>query len=322
MSSTASASRPGTDAVLLALRACGVRSGDHVVTVSHTAVATVSAIELAGAAPILVDVDPTTYNVDVGHLATVLRGPEGKSVKAIVAVHLYGQPADIEEVCRLGRDRGVPVIEDCAQAHGAGVGGRFVGTFGDIGAFSFYPTKNLGALGDGGAVVTDSPDLDRQLRLLRQYGWSQRYISDVSGTNSRLDELQAAILRVKLRYLERDNDRRRAIAGRYARLLGHSGVTLPIESTGTRHVYHQYVIAVDGRDDLRAALKRDGIETSILYPVPVHLQPAYRKRIAHGPMEQTERLASRILSLPMFPELTDADVDRIASAVGVWAGRQ
>jgi dTDP-4-amino-4,6-dideoxygalactose transaminase len=312
----------GTDAVLLALRACGVGPGDHVVTVSHTAVATVAAVELAGAAPVLVDVDPTTYTIDVGHLATVLFGAAGQSVKAIVVVHLYGQPADIDEVCRLGRERGVPVIEDCAQAHGASVGERRVGTFGAAGAFSFYPTKNLGALGDGGAVVTDDPDVAHRLRLLRQYGWSRRYISDVCGTNSRLDELQAAILRVKLRYLERDNERRRSIADRYGRLLAASGVTLPSEAAGTRHVYHQYVIETDGRDELRRVLKGEGIETSILYPVPVHLQPAYRDRVAHGPMDQTVRLASRILSLPMFAELPDEDTDTIAAAVFAWAGRR
>ena len=231
----------GTDALHLALRACGIGPGDRVFTVSHTAVATVAAIELAGATPVLVDIDPATFTMDPNRLEEAVRRDEGgnsSNVKrhssivtrhsAIIPVHLYGHPADMAAILEIARRYDLWVIEDCAQAHGATIDGQKTGTFGDIAAFSFYPTKNLGALGDGGAVVTSDPALAEQTRLLREYGWRERYVSAIPGLNSRLDELQAAILRVKLRYLDAENARRRALAAEYDRLLADSSVRTPI----------------------------------------------------------------------------------------------
>jgi dTDP-4-amino-4,6-dideoxygalactose transaminase len=305
----------GTDALTLSLKACGVGPGDSVLTVSHTAVATVAAIELAGAVPVFVDVDPENFGMSPEKLEEAISKSQGKRLKAVVPVHLYGHPADIEAITALANRFGLYVIEDCAQSHGAEWRNRKTGTWGNIGAFSFYPTKNLGALGDGGCIVTNDPFLAEQVGLLREYGWKERYISSLPGANSRLDEIQAAILRVKLKYLNRDNDRRRRIANRYGQGLGESGLLLPKESPAARHVYHQYVIRAADRDGLRNYLKDRSIGVAVHYPAPVHQQPAYRHLTSGPPLAQTEAIGREILSLPIYPELSEHEVVRVIDAI-------
>ena len=307
----------GTDAVHLALRACGVSPGDGVLTVSHTAVATVSAIDWIGARAILVDISPRTYTLDPKKAEDTLRHQPAGRIKAIVAVHIYGHPADMGTLSEIAARHGVALIEDCAQAHGAMVGEKTVGSIGDCGAFSFYPTKNLGALGDAGAVVTSQAAVAEQLRLLRQYGWHERYISIEAGYNSRLDELQAAILDCKLAWLDSDNNRRRKIARRYTEGLAGLPLETPVEAPDCRHVYHQYVIRLKDRDNLRRHLETQGIGTAILYPMPVHKQPGYsgRVEIGEGGMAVTERIAQEILCLPIYPELSDSAVSSIIDAI-------
>ena len=302
----------GTDALVLALRGGGVSPGDGVLTVSHSAVANVAAIELAGALPILVDIDPVSYTIDCEKLACAVCKDWGVPLKAIIAVHLYGHPADMPRIMQIAGEHGLLVIEDCAQAHGATLGAVKTGGWGHIAAFSFYPTKNLSALGDGGAVTTNDSAFAARLRSLREYGWRERYVSHEPGLNSRLDELQAAILRVKLQHLDRENTRRRQIAADYQRLLAQTGLILPICAADAIHVYHQYVVRSSGRDQLRACLREHGVDTLIHYPLPVHLQPAYRNRIRHGGLDQTEAVSEHILSLPMFPELSSEQVARVA----------
>lgn len=310
----------GTDAVELALRAAGIGPGDRVVTVSHTAVATVAAIERIGARPCLADVSPESYTLDPAALRVALEG-SARGARAVVPVHLYGHPADMEAILGTARDFNLAVVEDCAQAHGAADRGRRVGSIGHLAAFSFYPTKNLGAMGDGGAVATRDPALADRLRLLRQYGWRERYISEIPGGNSRLDEVQAAILRVKLAHLDAGNARRREIAGRYDAGLGGLPLKRPAVAARCEHVFHQYTIEVGDRDRLQQILRDQGIGTAVLYPVPIHLQPAYRGRLPGADrLPCTEAAAGRILSLPIYPELQDEQVDficdRIRRAVG------
>lgn len=302
----------GTAALHLALRALGLGPGAEVLAPTHTAVATVAAIEMAGAEPVLLDVDEETFTLRPDQVDAAI----GPKTRAVIAVHLYGHPAPMPDILEIARRRGLAVIEDCAQAHGAALEGRKVGTWGDAAAFSFYPTKNLGAFGDGGAVVTGRRDVFEKLQLLRQYGWRQRYISEIPGFNSRLDELQAGLLRIKLRHLEADNARRRALAQIYnERLAGH-GIRTPVERPGAFHVYHQYTIRTGRRDELRKLLQEHGIATAILYPVPVHLQLAYRGRVRTvGNLAVAEQLAGDILCLPMFPELREEDVRRVVEAV-------
>ncbi len=308
----------GTDALQLALRALGVGPGDAVLTVSHTAVATVAAIELVGATPVLVDIEASSYTMSPSSLQATLDalGNEFR-FKSVVPVHLYGQPADMAAIGQIAASRNLLVLEDCAQAHGAELQGRKAGTWGDVAAFSFYPTKNLGAFGDGGAVITADAAIAERLRALREYGWHERYISDEPGLNSRLDELQAAILRVKLRYLDSDNQRRRQIAAEYDRALAGTSLVLPSPPGSSLHVYHQYVIRSARRDALRAFLTGRGIPTAVHYPLPVHLQPAYRDRIrlAPGGLPVTEAVCAEIVSLPMHPYLSDADVATICDAL-------
>ena len=301
----------GTEALHLALRACGVGPGDEVITVSHTAVATVAAIELAGAEPRLVDIDPQTCTLDPRQLERAITS----RTRAVVPVHLYGAPADLDPIFDIAYRHGLKVIEDCAQAHGATYRGRRVGAWGDVAAFSFYPTKNLGAIGDGGLVATGDARLAERARLLREYGWSERYVSAIAGWNSRLDELQAAILRVKLRFLDADNARRLELAAIYDELLP-PGVRKPAAPDGGEHVYHLYVIRHPRRDRLAAHLRDKDIGTGIHYPVPIHLQPAYRGRLGDaGSLPETERAAREILSLPMYPELADDQARQVAEAI-------
>ena len=307
----------GTDALVLILRAMGIGPGDSVVTVSHTAVATVSAIDSVGAHPVLVDVGEDDFTLSPDHLERTLETWSGPPVRAVIPVHLYGHPADLDRILDIAGRHGVPVIEDCAQAHGAQYGGRTVGAFGVAAAFSFYPTKNLGALGDGGAVVTSDEGLAEACRLLKQYGWRERYVSEAPGLNSRLDEMQAAVLSVKLGHLDADNDRRRAIADAYRSLGSDGRIVHPSERTGVRHVYHQYTVRSEARDSLAEHLRHRGIGTAVLYPVPVHLQPAYAGRVSVGPggLPVTERLPASILCLPVWPELSDGERDRVIEAL-------
>lgn len=312
----------GTAALYLALRACEIGPGDTVITVSHTAVATVAAIELCGASPLFVDIEPDTFTISVDRLKEAVAKHEG-SIKAVIPVHLYGHPARMTEILKVASDHGLRVIEDCAQAHGATWDGRLTGTFGDIAAFSFYPTKNLGALGDGGAVATNNEKLSERVRALREYGWEQRFTSKVAGVNSRLDELQAAILRVKLRHLDEDNQRRAGIAERYsAALADHDLITAPPTSPDVTHAFHQYVIRTKARDALQNFLGERGVATAIHYPMPVHQQPAYAGRIkACGSLQETEAVVSEILSLPMFPELQEHQLKTVVDQIGAWQSR-
>jgi len=311
----------GTDALHLALRAGGIGPGDFVVTVSNTAVATVSAIESAGATPVLIDIDADSFTMDPARLEETLQRLPPNRAKAIVPVHLYGHPAKLPELEPIARAHGLKIIEDCAQSHGAMIGRNKTGTFGDLATFSFYPTKNLSAIGDGGMVVTNNPELAEEVRLLREYGWRERYISSTWGTNSRLDELQAAILRVKLKYLDQANQRRQAIAATYNGALNQTSLRLPRVAAGLTHVYHQYVIQSPKRDALKRHLAENGIGTLIHYPVPIHQQPAYAERLAdNGPLEITEATTAEILSLPIFPELTDAQVENVCETILNWAG--
>jgi dTDP-4-amino-4,6-dideoxygalactose transaminase len=300
----------GTEALHVALAACGVGQGDEVVTVSHTAVATVAAIELCGARPVFVDIRPDTFTMD----ATKLEAALGPRTKAIVPVHLYGHPADIVDIVAIAQRRGLRVVEDCAQAHGASVAGRKVGSFGDVGCFSFYPTKNLGAVGDGGAVTTGDPELAKRMRLLREYGWSERYVSSLPGWNTRLDELQAAVLRVKLRHLEGDNAARRRLAARYTEQLSGLPLAVPVTAPAAIHVHHLYVVRSAKRDRMASFLNEKRIGALVHYPVPVHMQPAYRDRAAVE-LPHTERAAAEVLSLPMYPELAENEVDFVAGEV-------
>ena len=305
----------GTDALVLALKGLGIGPGDQVATVAHTAVATVVAVEQTGARPVLIDIDPLTYTMDPAALdAAFAAYPD---IKAVVPVHLYGQPADLPAILAIARRHGAKLIEDCAQAHGAKLDGRTLGTWGDVACFSLYPTKNLGALGDGGIIATGDQGLATDLKALRQYVWREHYVSDLVGMNSRLDELQAAILRVKLTALDRWNARRRAIALAYDAGLAGIGLGLPVARAGAEHVYHQYAVRSADRDGLKARLRERGVASNIHYPVPVHRQSAYRDRLLVGPagLGQTEQAAAEVLSLPMYPQLGDAAVAEVISAV-------
>ena len=304
----------GTDAIHLALRALDIGPGDEVITVSHTAVATVAAIVMAGATPVLADVDARTRTINPV-AAEALITPR---TKAIVAVHLYGHPADLGALIALCEERGLALIEDCAQCHGAEWKGRKTGSFGQVSTFSFYPTKNLGAIGDAGLVATNDPAIAEKLRLLRQYGWEKPQYSILQGWNSRMDPLQAAILSVKLKHLDAHTARRRDLAHAYHRELSGLSLVLPLEQPECTHVYHLYVIELRDettRDALRAHLAAHGILAGIHYPFGVHEQPAYTPWIRTGSMAVTERLARTVLSLPLYPELTDAEQHRVCAAV-------
>ena len=308
----------GTDALQLAIRALGVSSGDEVITVSHTFFATVEAILYASARPILVDVDPKTMLMDPEAVAAAIT----PRTKAIIPVHLYGRTVDLKPLRQIAGDRNIAIIEDAAQAHGALLDdGNKAGSGGHVGAYSFYCSKNLGAYGEAGSIVTNDDKLADDFRALREHGQSTRYYHPVVGYNARLDEIQAAILRIKLRKLDQWNARRRAIARQYNTLLQDSGVITPEFPAGDRHVFYAYAIRVPNgkRDALRAYLGERAIGTQIHYPVPIHLQEAaqflgYRK----GDLPVTERVADEVLSLPMYAELTDAMVDRVASEVSAF----
>ena len=307
----------GTDALMIALRGLGVNAGDEVITVSHSAVATVAAIEMAGAVPVFADIEPNTRCIDPNKIENLI----SPKTKVIIPVHIYGQPARIKEIIALAHNNGIEVLEDCAQAHGAKVDGKKVGSFGDAAAFSFSPTKNLGAIGDGGAVVTNSPDVFENILALRQYGWHRRYISDFPGVNSRLDELQAAFLRIKLRELDKDNARRNEIASRYTSVIEKLKIKAPISVSNNYHAYHLYVIESENRNELAKFLEKNNVGSALHYPSPIHKQPAYLGRIkGHNDLKETEILYKKILTIPMFPELTDGEVDMVCDVLVKWNG--
>jgi dTDP-4-amino-4,6-dideoxygalactose transaminase len=307
----------GTSALHLALLAAGIGAGDEVITVPFTFIATASAIDYTGARPVFVDIDPRTYTMDPNAIEAAIT----PRTKAIVPVHLYGQAADMDPILEIARRHGLVVIEDACQAHGADYKGRRVGSLGDLGCFSFYPGKNLGAYGEGGMVVTDRPDYARTIRMLRDWGAEKKYHHVLKGYNFRLEGMAGAVLRVKLRHLEAWTEARRAAAARYDALLGAAGIATPAASSVNRHVYHLYVIRTDRRQALQEGLAACGIQTGIHYPTPVHLLPAFAE-LGHrvGDFPHAERAANEVLSLPMFPELTAAQTAEVAQAVIALGG--
>lgn len=302
----------GTAAIQVALTACGIGAGDEVIVPANTFFATAEAVSTAGATPVLVDADPISYNIDVAGIEAAIT----ERTRAIIPVHLYGQAADLDPILEISARRSLIVIEDAAQAHGSEYNGRSVGSFARAGCFSFYPGKNLGAYGEGGAIVTDDPEVARHARLLRDHGSESKYHHEIIGYNFRLEGIQGAVLNVKLRHLDKWNELRREHAARYNELLADSGLTLPREMSYARHVYHLYVIQSDARDALQKALRDNGVQTGIHYPIPIHLQPAYAS-LKHkaGDFPEAERQAGRVLSLPMFPELTEKQISLVTDAV-------
>ena len=303
----------GTDSIILGLKALGITRGDEVVTPSHTAVATVAAIVASGATPVFADIDPISYTLDPNNVRNVIT----EKTKAIIAVHLYGHPCDMDLLTQIANENGLFLIEDCAQAHGAKWRNKMVGTFGVLACFSFYPTKNLGAIGDGGAVVTSNPEIANSLRRLRQYGWDSDKQAQTQSTVSRLDEIQASILRVKLDKLDIANERRREIAASYSLLLKSSDLLLPSVNGNANHVFHLYVVQLGERDKMIRHLNKLGIYPGIHYSNPVHLQNAYMNIgiSQSNKLTTTERIKGRILSLPMYPELSEKEVERVCEGI-------
>jgi dTDP-4-amino-4,6-dideoxygalactose transaminase len=302
----------GTSALHIILRAMGIGPGDEVITVSHTFIATAEAILLSGAKPVFVDIDPHTYLMDVSQVEAKIT----PQTKAILPVHLYGQIADMDAISKLASKHHLRVIEDACQAHGAEYKGRKAGSLGDAAAFSFYYSKNLGAYGEGGFITTRNADLYRCIHMIRDHGSERRYYHDLVGMNSRLDEIQAVVLRAKLHHLNDWNQQRRSHADLYNKLLQGMPVITPIENLGNKHIYHLYVIRAPRRDELQAWLKERGIFTGIHYPIPTHLQPAMQS-LGYKPTDfpVTEKIVSEILSLPMFAELTDEEISSIGEAI-------
>jgi dTDP-4-amino-4,6-dideoxygalactose transaminase len=303
----------GTDALVIALRALGVGPGDEVIAPSFTFFATTEAVDAVGARPVFADVDETSFNIDPAAVEALVT----PSTKAIIPVHLFGCPADMDALGRIAGANGIALIEDAAQAYGGAIGERRVGTFGRLTAYSFFPTKNLGCYGDGGMIVTDDEALAAQCRMLRAHGGKQKYANEILGYNSRLDELQAAILRVKLPHVDAWNDRRRAVAARYFDAFrAMDGITPPEDPADRRHVFHQYTVRIAGgrRDAVRESLAAAGIGSMVYYPTPVHRLPVYAGR-THPALPVTEMLAEEVLSLPIFPHLTEDRQDLVIDAV-------
>ncbi|MEH2153420.1 DegT/DnrJ/EryC1/StrS family aminotransferase [Nostoc sp.] len=302
----------GTSALHLALLAAGIGAGDEVITVPFTFVATTAAICYTGATPVFVDIDPVSYTIDVTQIEKAIT----ERTKAILPVHLYGQPADMEPILDIARRHGLVVIEDAAQAHGAEYKGQRVGSIGDIGCFSFYPGKNLGAYGEGGMAVTNNPESAHTMGMLRDWGQERRYHHVLKGYNYRMDGIQGAILRVKLRYIEAWTEARRKHAAHYDQLLAESGVTIPAVMPYSRHVYHVYAVRSPGRDALQQSLQEQEIQTGIHYPIPVHLQPAYADLgYKSGDFPHSEAASREVLSLPMYAELGTESQTQVAKAV-------
>lgn len=306
----------GLDALALALRAAGVGPGHEVIVPANTFIATALAVTSSGAVPVLVDCDPKSLLMDL----EACRKAVTPRTKAIIPVHLYGHPLDLGPVRGLCAERGIRIIEDACQAHGARIGSVSCGAMGDAGCFSFYPSKNLGAFGDGGIITTNDDKLKDQLMLLRSYGSVVKYRHEIAGWNTRLDSVQAAVLRVKLPYLDGWNDRRRQLAARYQKALeGARGIELPVELAGARHVHHLYVVRCDRRDALKAHLESRGIGTGIHYPIPIHRQPAYAQLAQGARLSVSDAQCGRLLSLPMFPEMKEEEADAVCDAVREFA---
>ncbi len=302
----------GTDALLLALRACDIGAGDEVITTPFTFIATAEVVALLGAKPVFVDICPDTFNIDPGQIASRI----SSRTKAIIPVHLFGHPADMAPIMDIAKKHRLKVIEDCAQAFGAEYEGQTVGTFGDAGCFSFFPSKNLGCYGDGGMVVTSNEEIAAKIKMLRNHGSAVRYYHSEVGYNSRLDEIQAAILRVKLSRIDEFNAARRANAAAYCKALAGTDIVLPSERPGCKHVYHQFTLRVKNRQAAADALSAAGVASAVYYPVPLHQQDVFLKM--YGPQESlivTETCAKEVLSLPMFPELTPDEIRLITDAV-------
>ena len=302
----------GLSALELGMRALGIGPGDEVITPANSFIASSSAITFTGATPVWADVDPRTLNLD----PDAVRAAITPRTRAIMPVHLYGQPADMAAISAIAAEHGLKVVEDACQAHGARFAGRRAGSLGDVAAFSFYPAKNLGAYGDGGMLTTRDPEVAERVRMMRNYGQRQKYEHVTNAWNRRLDTMQAAVLRVKLRHLDAWNEARQGHAARYGELLADSGLELPWTRPDVEAVHHLYVVRTDRRDELLAGLRERGIGAALHYPVPIHLQEAYRDRgIGEGAFPVTERAARRLLSLPLYPELLPEQVERVAAAV-------
>ncbi len=301
----------GTDALHLAVAGLEIGPGDEVVTSPFTFAATVEAIEYVGATPVLVDIDADSYNIHPELITAAITG----NTRAILPVHMFGLPADMRPIMTLAADHGLKVIEDCAQSFGAAVDGQRVGGIGDAGAHSFYPTKTMGCLGDGGMISTDDADLNQRLRELRNHGIGAGGEHVRLGFNSRLDDLQAALLRIKLEHIDASNDRRRKIASHYNEVLSAAGAKTPTEADGLRHVYGYYTVIVNDRDALRAHLGEAGVATALYYPKPLHLHTHFAKTCRFGALDVAERVAAGCISLPVFPEMTDSEVEFVAKTV-------
>lgn len=318
----------GTEALHLSLLACGISAGDEVITVPNTAVPTVSAISFAGARPVFIDIDPKTYTMDPNALEDYLKTKAQNSrsssslPKAIIPVHLYGHPAHMSPIRELAQAHEIKVIEDACQAHGVKYSGKMVGLLGDLSCYSFYPTKNLGAYGDGGMILSSQPELTDQVRRLRNYGEEKKNHNVIKGYNSRLDEIQAAILRAKLKHLDEWNQARRLLAETYSQGLASLPLILPHQAPYAEHIYHLYVIRTEKRDRLQAWLHEKGISTSVHYPRPIHMQPAYQDLgYQPGDFPQAEKCAAEILSLPLYPELAREDVEYIVKEIRKFFGK-
>jgi dTDP-4-amino-4,6-dideoxygalactose transaminase len=301
----------GSDALYLTVKALGISKNDEVITVSHTMSSTVDAISRNGAKPVFVDIDPETFIMDPAKIEAKI----SDKTRAIMPVHLYGHPANMAPLLKIANEHDIPVIEDACQAHGSEYSNKIVGSIGEVGCFSFYPTKNLGAYGDAGMITTSNKELAEKLTKMRNYGQSARYSHDFIGVNSRLDEIQAAILRVKLRKLDEWNERRRRTAKLYNELLSNANVTTPLEREYARHVYHLYVITHNERDKLQNYLLEKGIQTLIHYPIPVHQQKAYAAKVS---LPITEKICSKILSLPIHPWLHEDEIRKIANCINEY----
>ena len=301
----------GSDSLFLTVRALGIAEGDEVITVSNTYISTVDAITRSGAKPVFVDIDPRTYTIDVSNA----RKKISSHTKAIIPVHLYGHPAHMDEISELANEHGLLVVEDASHAHGSEYRRKKVGGLGDVACFSFYPSKNLGAYGDAGMVLTDDTQLADKLRAFRNYGQRGKNRHEFIGVNSRMDEVQAAVLRTKLPYLDRWNEARRKSAALYSELLGQAHIVVPLEEDHAKHVYHLYVIRSKRRDTVQQKLAQKGIETGIHYPTPVHKQQAYLRLGFHESLPQTERICKEILSLPMHPWITEDEVTQVTTEI-------
>jgi dTDP-4-amino-4,6-dideoxygalactose transaminase len=302
----------GTDALLLALRACGIEAGDEVITTPFTFIATAEVVSLLNATPVFVDICPDTYNIDVRQI----EGKITSKTKAIIPVHLFGHPADMKPLMEIARKHNLKVIEDCAQAFGAKYHGEKVGSIGDIGCFSFFPSKNLAGYGDGGMIITKHEAIAQHVRILRNHGSSKRYYHQEVGYNSRLDEIQAAIIRVKLKKIDQFNALRRENAAAYSKAINNKNVLLPVTAPDCEHVYHQFTVRAQNRDAIAEALQRNNISSAVYYPVPLHRQDVFLKS-AEGPVKlpQSEKCAGEVLSLPMFPELNRDEIKTIADVI-------